>query len=33
MSTRRSNLLVLRLGLIVATLVILLYFPFWGFGF
>src|SRR5690554_3938628 len=32
MSTRRSNLLVLRLGLIVATLVILLYFPFWGFG-
>lgn len=33
LSTRRSNLLVLRIGLFVATGVIFLYFPFWGFGF
>jgi MFS family permease len=32
-ATRRSNLLVLRVGLVVATLVLLLYLPFWGFGF
>ena len=33
MSTRTSNLLVLRIGLVIATCVLLLYHPFWGFGF
>jgi MFS family permease len=33
MATRRSNLLVLRIGLVMATLVMLLYQPFLGFGF
>ena len=33
MSTRYSNLLVLRIGLVTATFVLFLYQPFWGFGF
>ena len=33
LATRHSNLLVLRIGLILATLVIFLYLPFWGFIF
>ncbi len=33
MATRRSNLLVLRIGLILATVVLVLYQPFLGFGF
>ncbi len=32
-ATRRSNLLVLRVGLVLATVVLFLYLPFWGFGF
>lgn len=33
MATRTSNLLVLRIGLVVATLVLVFYMPFWGFAF
>ncbi|HHT68852.1 MAG TPA: MFS transporter [Limnochordia bacterium] len=33
LATRSSNLLVLRIGLLVATCVLVLYQPFWGFGF
>lgn len=33
LATRTSNLLVLRVGLVVATGVLFLYLPFWGFGF
>lgn len=33
LSTRSSSLLVLRIGLVLAAAVIVLYFPFWGFGF
>ena len=33
LAPRHSNLLVLRIGLILATLVIFLYLPFWGFIF
>ncbi len=33
MATRHSNLLVLRIGLVIATVVLLLYQPFLGFGF
>lgn len=33
MATRYSNLVILRIGMVIATLVLFFYLPFWGFGF